>query len=158
MQLNGFDGLAAHLRKAAHLAPAAIEAELAKQGEPILKEIKAKFGTYQAGWAQLAETTQEKRVKLGFAPNDPLVMSGALREAVAVKAKGDRLFIGIEAGRITLTSPGGKSVDAALVMGVHEFGSTNGRVPARPVFGPVAFHMQQYAVPLAVGVLRRIGL
>jgi hypothetical protein len=158
MRIDGFDGLAEHMRKAAAKLPKAIEKELDTQGALILTEIKAKFGTYQAGWPQLAEVTQEQRTKLGFSPNDPLFRSGDLRDAVKAERTDFKLFIGIKDGAVTLEAPGSKPVDAALVLGVHESGTTDGRVPARPVFGPVVFHIAIYAYPLVRGVLKRVGL
>jgi hypothetical protein len=158
MDISGFDGLAEHMRQAAAKVPTAIEKELDKQGLLILAEVKSKFGTYQPGWAQLADSTQAHREKLGYTVNDPLLRSGDLRDANKAKRTDFSLFVGVEADSVTLEGPGGKSVDAALVMGVHEFGTTDGRVPARPVYGPVLFHIGTYAFPLVRGVLKRVGL
>lgn len=49
---------------------------------------KGKLGTYQpeaqtfAAWAELAESTKERREKAGFTPNDPLLMTGDMRDSI----------------------------------------------------------------------------
>jgi|SRR6516225_2751838 phage gpG-like protein len=48
----------------------------------IQKEAKRVIGTYEYGWPQLQLATQIARENKGFAPNDPLLMTGELRDSI----------------------------------------------------------------------------
>jgi len=119
------------------------------------------FGTYQEGWPQLADSTQEQRVKQGFSPNDPLFRSGALQGAVhAVPGKDgahDSVFIGVVDGQ-EIEQPNGSMVDAVTVMAAQEYGTDDGRVPPRPVFGTVMKDMGRFNEAAAMGIKARMGL
>jgi hypothetical protein len=51
-------------------------------------DAKRKFGEYQGAvgdypaWAELKESTQQERVRLGYTPNDPLYRSGDLMSSI----------------------------------------------------------------------------
>jgi hypothetical protein len=143
---------AKYFLNAAKKAPAAFHAELEDQGRAIEGECKRLFGTYQDGWAQLADSTREQHEKQGFAPNDPLFRSGGLQGAVTHKLEGhsvsEQVFIGVPEG-VMLTEPNGREVDAATVMAAQEYGTDDGRIPPRPVFGTVEKDM---------GLKARMGL
>jgi hypothetical protein len=55
---------------------------LDKAGEIVEEEAKRVIGTYDYGWPQLAESTQEQRVALGFSANEPLLRTGELRDSI----------------------------------------------------------------------------
>lgn len=62
-----------------------IEHEVLKlQCEAVEAEAKSYFGHYNhpGAWAQLAETTQKRRVHLGFNANEPLLRTGDLRDSI----------------------------------------------------------------------------
>lgn len=90
------------------------------------KAAKDKFGEYQEAvgpfpeWAELAESTQEERERLGFTPNDPLLRRGDLRDSFKHQTGDQQAVIGS-------TSP---------IMAYQEFGTD--RIPPRPVVGPAA--------------------
>jgi hypothetical protein len=46
-------------------------------------EAKRVIGTYDYRWRQLAPSTQADRVRQGFAPNDPLLRTGAMRASIS---------------------------------------------------------------------------
>jgi hypothetical protein len=52
------------------------------------KEAKTEIGTYQSsagpfpGWQQLADSTQTNRAQAGFPPNDPLLITGSMRDSI----------------------------------------------------------------------------
>ena len=46
------------------------------------EKAKSAIGTYEYGWPQLAEFTQEDRVGRGFSANDPLLRTGEMREGI----------------------------------------------------------------------------
>lgn len=52
-------------------------------GEIVEKEAKRVIGTYDYGWPQLAESTQEQRGYLGYPTNEPLLRSGDLRDSIS---------------------------------------------------------------------------
>lgn len=133
-----------------------VKATVKATGKAIQKDAKALFGTYQEGWAPLAESTQAARAKAGHTPNDPLLVTGALRDAMTVKVDEDGMgvFVGMEAG----TAVPGARVDAAVLMGVHEYGSTNGRIAARPVFGIIANRIDAHAKAAEDKILKGLDL
>ena len=45
-------------------------------------EAKRVIGTYDYGWADLADATQDDRVRKGYAPDDPLLRRGELRDSI----------------------------------------------------------------------------
>lgn len=90
--------------------------------------MKAELGTYQPGWKELAIATQLGRVAEGYTPNDPLLRSGAMQEAIHAWTEGDSSvwYAGIPADDPT--------AEYALV---QELGSLRG-VPPRPFVAPIA--------------------
>jgi hypothetical protein len=59
------------------------EAVLEKACSMVEKEAKAVIGTYDYGWPQLAESTQEQRSRLGYAANEPLLREGHMRDSIS---------------------------------------------------------------------------
>ena len=51
----------------------------------IEKEAKRVIGTYDYGWPELAESTQDERASLGYEPDEPLLRDGTLRESIEHK-------------------------------------------------------------------------
>ncbi len=95
----------------------AVIPEMAMAGALIIQqEIKAELGHYQPSvgpynaWQQLADATEERRTKAGFAPDDPLLMSGHLRDSIQIVETDDVVFVGtnvhyakdLEFGTITM--------------------------------------------------------
>lgn len=149
-QFNGFGGLAAQMWRASRMVQPAIDAELHIQGTAIANSAKALFGTYQAGWRQLAESTQKDRQRRGYSPNDPLLRSGALQGLVKPYVAHGALFVGVMSG----TSVG--KVDAALLMAVHELGRTDKSISARPVFGIIKGKIDNQIHAFTLGVAVRV--
>jgi len=87
---------------------------------------KAEFGEYQGAigpfpeWAELADSTQADRGRLGYPENEPLLRSGELRDSISH---------GVE----ELTATIGSTSD---IMVYQEFGTPT--IPPRPVLGPAA--------------------
>jgi hypothetical protein len=101
-------------------------AALERVAVKIEKTAKEEFGVYQPAvgpfeaWPQLAESTQERREKLGFTPNDPLLMSGDLRDTIEHRTAELETEIGSDSD----------------IMVWQEFGAEH--IPPRPVLGPAA--------------------
>ncbi len=55
---------------------------------------KAVLGTYDYGWPELADTTQEQRVQQGFTANEPELRSGKLRDSIGHVVDGTRASTG----------------------------------------------------------------
>jgi hypothetical protein len=78
----------------AHLAGAAMEishinhAAMERACLVVEKEAKREVGTYQdgqgqiAGWAELADSTKDDRVRQGYSENDPGLRSGEMRDSI----------------------------------------------------------------------------
>jgi phage gpG-like protein len=94
----------------------------------VQKEAKSYFGHYQdqAGpnpaWPQLAEATQDTRAKLGYAPNEPLLRDGKLRDSIDIEVDGHHAYVGSE----------------DEVMLYQELGTS--KIPPRPVLASAAFN------------------
>lgn len=93
---------------------------------------KSEFGTYQPevgpfpDWPELAESTQEARSRAGFTPNDPLLVTGKLRDSIHHETNGLEAVIG----------------STSDIMPYHEFGTAS--IPPRPVLGPAAFRNKKH--------------
>lgn len=85
---------------------------------------KSEFGAYQPAvdqfpaWAELAESTKEERVRLGYTENDPLLRSGETRDGIGHRVEELEAEIGSDSD----------------ILVYHEFGTAN--MPPRPVLGP----------------------
>jgi len=119
--------------------------------EPLVQAIednaKARLGHYQAAvdafpaWQQLAASTQQERQAAGYTPDDPLLASGALRDAIThtVAADGLSAEVGIPQG-----DPTAAAAEAAEVGTRTE--------PQRAFLGPAAYeemaHVDHYIRPV----------
>lgn len=93
-------------------------------GAAVERTAKSEFGDYQDAvgpfpeWAELAESTKEERVRLGFTENDPLLRSGQLRDSISHY---------VEELEVTIGTP-------SEIAEFHEFGTS--RMSPRPFMGP----------------------
>lgn len=98
----------------------------------IEKVARSEFGNYQPktgphpSWDELADSTKDERVRLGYTENDPLLRSGELMDSSAHSVYWLNGFAGS-------TSP---------IAPYHEFGTM--RIPPRPVWGPAAIRSEAY--------------
>lgn len=58
-------------------------------GAIVEAEAKKAIGTYDFDWPQLAESTQHDRERKGFAPNEPLLRTGELRNSISHQVVSD---------------------------------------------------------------------
>lgn len=118
---------------------AAVEAELPAVGQEMAEQMatamRDELGTYQAGWPELSEATQAQRTAAGYTPNDPLLRSGAMQEAIhAWQCDDGEWRAGIPADDPT-----------AVYAAAQEFGTVSGTVvPPRPFVGPIASDYGQH--------------
>ncbi len=118
---------------ALHLAAAEVAVHVAahhaldRAAAIIEADAKHQIGEYQdaAGpfnaWPQLAESTQAERARLGFAPDEPLLRTGELRDSISREVRADEAAVG----------------STSDIMVYQELGTS--RIPPRPVLGPAAF-------------------
>lgn len=71
-----FVALHAEIEHAKHSA-------LEKSAKIIEEEAKRVLGTYEYGWDQLAEATQEDRLSHGFSENEPGLRTGEMKESIS---------------------------------------------------------------------------
>lgn len=151
MQFATLANLGHHFRRTAHHLPAAIHVELDDLSRGLVAETRKHFGTYGPDWPQLKAATQADRVRLGFTPNDPLFRTGALQASVHAKVSGhDALFVGTDEESEPIN---GKP--AWLIAAVHENGTVDGRVPARPVYPLVIPEIPRFVDAFALGLWAR---
>jgi len=124
----------AHIRHMAHIGDMAAEMlvidaaivlachhGLEEIAQKIEETAKAEIGTYVGNkWPELSELTQYARSKAGFPPNDPLLMTGELRDSISH-------VVGAMEAEIGSTSK---------IMVWQEMGTD--RIPPRPVLLPAA--------------------
>lgn len=130
---DSFGAFATHLVTVAAAEKIALHEGLKKAAELIEATARAEIGVYQNGvgtfqgdigmfpaWAQLAESTERQKERMGYPLDSPLLASGAMRDSFSHQVAGLKAIIG--------------SDDPVAVY--HETGTPN--MPPRPVFGPAA--------------------
>lgn len=150
IEYKTFGGFAQHLEKLAMMGPEAGEAIAEQVAIMIRDDAKAKLGHYQAAsgpfasWAPLAQETRDERVELGFTPDDPLLRSGQLRDAIDSSLQIGGAAIGVpHAAHI---GPKGEVEDVGDIALRMELGDG---APPRPFLGPAAFESKHRAQQLA---------
>ena len=100
---------------------------LDKAAQIIEQDAKNQIGHYQSeagpfnAWPELAESTQKERERLGFAPNDPLERTDALKNSISREVRVPEAVVG----------------STSDIMVYQELGTAT--IPPRPVLGPAAF-------------------
>jgi hypothetical protein len=131
MQFSDFEAFAAHLLRKSIMVDHVLEAALEASAQIVEDTAKAEFGSYQPrigpfeAWAELAESTKEERIKLGFTENDPLLRTGHLRSTIEHTVDGLNAAIG--------------SDDDIMVK--MELGT--GNVPPRAALGPAGMRTEK---------------
>jgi HK97 gp10 family phage protein len=115
---------------------------LSKALEKVAKKVRDtardEIGFYQPEvgpfpeWAELADSTEAEKARLGYEPNAPLLRTGEMRESIGYQVEGLEAAIG--------------STDPKMVF--HEFGTV--KMPPRPVLGPAVVHNKE-RIERAVG-------
>lgn len=112
-------------------------------GEIVQREAKRSLGTYHEAvgpfdkWAPLADSTQERREKMGLPPNKPLLATHELRDHILTEAHGNRAAVGVPSVIVGDGTKENPSRDIGMVAAVMELGSA--KVPPRPFLGRAAF-------------------
>jgi hypothetical protein len=126
MKFQTFGALADLLESQIGRIPLAKREGLAAAGELVKADAQNRIGSYQgavaefSAWAPLSEATKADRVAKGFSADDPLLRTGALRDAIEVKHEPESVVVGVFDSNLT-------TIAAAM-----EYGYWNSRAQ-RPV-------------------------
>lgn len=106
-------------------------------GQMVEMEAKRTIGTYEWDWPQLAESTQHDRERKGYDPNEPLLRTGELRNAIEHQVIPEDLAveIGVPAGE----PHSGTNADVGEIGMWQEFGTAT--IPPRPFLGPSLYYL-----------------
>jgi len=132
MDFKDLGSLALHMAGQEAALLASLHAGLDKCAKRVEQTAKAEIGHYQSGispfpaWADLADSTEEQKAKMGYPPDSPLLASGGMRASFTHSTGILEAVIG--------------STDPKMVF--HEFGTP--KMPARPVMGPALLTNKEY--------------
>lgn len=132
MEFKSLGSLALHLAGQEVALLASLHAGLEKCAVKVEKTAKEEIGHYQPsagpfpGWADLADSTEERKAKMGYPADAPLLATGDMRDSITHTTHILEAVIG--------------SKDPKMVY--HEFGTP--KMPARPVMGPAVFRNKEY--------------
>ncbi|MHC8295321.1 HK97-gp10 family putative phage morphogenesis protein [Pseudomonas sp. LB3P58] len=132
MEFKSLGGLALHMVSQEVALLASLHAGLEKCAAKVEMTAKDEIGHYQSGigpfpaWADLADSTETQKARMGYPADAPLEASGAMRESITHTTHMLETVIG--------------STDEKMVY--HEFGTL--KMPARPVMGPAVFRNKEY--------------
>lgn len=144
MHFKSFGELARFARGINMLTNVVLTESVRLGAEIIHAELTPMFGHYQSGegsfpaWAPLQQSTQDDRAARGYAPNEPLLVTGELRDSYKVES--GPLWAGV-----------GSELEKAVV---QEFGDPRHNTPARSTLG-IAFVRSEkkafaaFAAPIA---------
>ena len=134
-EFDSFGGFAEHLLGMAAIQTMAVHKALDAGAKRIEKDARESIGTYQdaAGpfpeWAALADSTVKDRVRQGYAPDEPLLREGDLRDSITHQVEG--------ASEAVI----GSNDDVAVY---QELGTVH--IPPRPFLGLAAVHNEHRLV------------
>ena len=100
LEFNDISAFLTHMRTVATNLPAVEHRAVEAAAEMIRDEAKAELGTYQEqegpllGWPELADSTKDDRVRLGYTENDPGLREGEMRESITCTARGNEAAVG----------------------------------------------------------------
>jgi HK97 gp10 family phage protein len=132
--MKHFDSLgdmAAHLLAASTAEALALQQGLRAAAVEVEKTAKGEIGTYQKAvgpfpeWAPLADSTEDRKARMGYPADSPLLATGEMQESITHEVEGLVAVVG---------TPDQKAL-------YHELGTA--RMPPRPVLGPALMHNQE---------------
>lgn len=133
-EFSSFGAFAEHLLAMEAVQTLALHKALDASAARIEKDAKDSIGTYQdatgafPAWAELAPATVEDRVRQGYAPDEPLLREGDLRDSISRKTDMLESVIASDSD----------------VMVYEDLGTEH--IPPRPVLEPAAIRNEKHVV------------
>jgi hypothetical protein len=118
----------AFLSEAPHRVSEQARDALERAAQVVEGEAKSEIGHYQGsagpftGWAELADSTKDERVRLGYSENDPLLRDGTMRDSIGHEVE----MTGLGEGQAVIGS-------ASQIAEYQELGTD--RIPPRSFLG-----------------------
>lgn len=138
--MAGFEDVFAMLGRLAGL-DAEVQAVPEEIAQQMAEAMRNELGTYQPGWPELAQSTQDQRVRQGYTADDPLLRSGQMQSDITAWEEDGAWQAGVPSDA--------PSADAALAA---ELGTLRGE-PARPFVAPIA---EDYGQQMANSVAAKV--
>lgn len=132
MEFKSLGSLALHMASQEVALLASLHAALEKCAVKVETTATDEIGHYQSSvgpfpaWADLADSTEERKAKMGYPSDAPLLASGDMQKSITHTTHLLEAVIG--------------STDEKMIY--HEFGTL--KMPARPVMGPAVFRNKEY--------------
>ncbi|OVE45661.1 hypothetical protein [Chromobacterium violaceum] len=136
MEFKSFGGLALHMAGLHVEVAKKLQDGLERCAERIELEAKAEIGKYQAAagpfpaWAQLEDSTEQEKARLGYPADSPLLRTGAMEGEISHSVAPLEAVVGA------------KDTPAGRILVYHEFGTP--KMPPRPVLGPALFKSRAF--------------
>ncbi len=143
--LNSLAEAAVLMAERAVVALVEAEAGLNQAAQLIKNDAKIRIGHYQdsAGpfpeWAELADSTEAEKERLGYQLDAPLLREGDLRDSIVTEQHGLEAVVGSK----------------MAIAAYQEFGTD--RIPPRPFLGPAAYERKD-AIKAIIGKVTVNGL
>lgn len=115
---NDLGSFAAFNRKQATLADAELALGITAMALNTHKVASSIFGDHEKLQPPLAPSTQERRVQLGFTPDDPLLRSGTLRDSLKTESAGLIAGVGTEDERMVWQEQGTATIPPRPLLGI----------------------------------------
>lgn len=132
MEFKSLGALALHLASQEAALLASLHDGLDRCGKQLVSTMKAEIGYYQPGdgpfaaWADLADSTEAHKARMGYPSDAPLEATGEMRDSFTHEVHGLECIAG--------------SKDPKMVW--HEFGTS--KMPSRSVVGPAALTQKEF--------------
>lgn len=138
-ELESLAALGKELAAAVPRTIVALESGMAESARMIQKDAQNRIGEYQRevppfpAWDPLAPGTIDDRVRQGYAPDEPLLRRGDLRESIEAESNALEAVVG---SRMPIAA-------------YQEFGTV--RIPPRPFIGPAAISTMDIVCKILAG-------
>lgn len=137
---NNINAFVLFLRQAATTQEQHMHEGLEKTGLLVEKAAKAAIGHYgDNNWQQLAESTQADRSRKGFAPNDPLLRTGEMRDSISHHVSGHIVTVGSDSNKAMWQELGTNRIPPRpfIVPAMHKHGEEAARDVAHHIMKPL---------------------
>ena len=123
-EFQGFEAFATHLTRVVGEMIVAEHEGLEIACQIVEKEAKREIGEYQegagpfVGWAELADSTKDDRVRQGFTENDPGLRTGEMRDSIKHMVEGREGHVGSDDDKLVWFELGTSKQPPRSVLGI----------------------------------------